>query len=62
MKILATIYLWLLIGDFVCALGRWGYEERAVFSVIFWPRWIWFTAMNLIHDWRKDLYYRTKHI
>jgi len=43
-------------------LGRWGYEERAVFSVIFWPRWIWFTAMNLIHDWRKDLYYRTKHI
>ena len=61
MKILLTIYLWLLIGDFVIALQRWGYEEAGVWERVFWPRWLWVTAMNLLHDWRKELYHRAKH-
>jgi len=60
--IVAIIYLWCLIGDFFHALQRWGYpEDRTALSVLFWPNRVWWTLLNLIHDWRKELYQRTKH-
>ena len=60
--ILGIIYVWCLIGDFFHALSRWGYpEDKTALSVLFWPNRIWWTVMNLIHDWRADLYMRTKH-
>ena len=61
MKILATIYLWLMIGDMIVALGRWR-DDTGFWERLFWPTRIWFTVTQLIHDWRKDLYHRTKHL
>jgi len=59
---LTIVYLWCLIGDLLFAINRWGYpEDRTVLSVLFWPNRIWWTVANLIHDWRADLYQRTKH-
>ena len=57
----ALVYLWLLIGDFIIALQRWGYEEESIWDRLFWPTRLWWTAMNLLHDWRKELYYRNKY-
>ena len=62
LEILAIIYLWCAIGDMVLAFGRWGWpEDRTAHTVLFWPTRLWWSLCYLVHDWRKDLYYRTKH-
>jgi len=63
LAVLVYLWLWFAAGHLVCALGRWGYpEELGWTDIAFWPNRLWFTVCNLLHDWRTDLYYRTKHL
>ena len=59
---LLILLVWLMVGHLICALSRWGYpEEDRWWDIVLWPTRLWMTLCHLVHDWRKDLYYRNKH-
>ena len=65
MKILLYVYLWLLVGDILFAVTRWGREDHwlstRLVALVCWPTRVHWVLLQLLEDWRTDLYHRTKH-
>ncbi len=63
MTTLATILLWLLIGDLLSALRPWEDDELeyAIWFRITWPIRVYWVFRRLLTDWRHDLYRRAKY-